>query len=1130
MRFQFSLLAFLAIAPAALAQVPQSILRHENENLSGTSIGGTYEGGVIFSAGGNVTNGNNGVIPAGGGMQLRESAFGQPSSAFLTPYDDFPNQVLFGGGLNAAAAVYPQLYPAGYGTSSGVTGSRSQIVNGGSAFRYKWLMFGQDPGGTPAILNLFEQTFGDVDDADNPWFNDSDRANARAQIVVLREALSYSPLDRQLHSALLDVYYDLAVAEMQFVRKRQAKLATLRLGLTLDPLKPFIIDQEIETYEKLVEITGGILSDYGELLSFDMEGFEPGDVDPNSGGAPFGYWLFQREVPRRNQVPTQYATSAGGPVEDVIDPTVPDNTFSGYKDYRTVLTVLGQNIQFRADLARMLGMRRAQGDITEGRSQLSTIQGPLASDFDALRHLFAGVDFDDPQFDASGIRGAITLVETAMNSSIGVRGFLNGTSNVLGLDPNFLILLPADPQAGKFDTYDILADKLGEVAPNGSGRGPLAIALDALLGSSNPSDPDGAVQAYQTFRESVDQVSEQLAGLEDDFAERLEDITGYTTQERATDPGIFPSLPETWDGTPNPAESSELKTAQTTIDSLKRQTATLGQITLQLLDDVKKANEAVAIADGIDETITGAQASYLGETSSAWTEIHVWAGLAAGAQAVADTAFAVTGADAPWDKGAAGIAGGINAGVQTAAATRTSMREEELDEAAIGFETTLALAEVPLTVKQSELELGALMREAYANRLEIEDNLTSLAQALADKNALIREVDRLTANIDADRSSLASRYFADPIHYVRAERELLKADAEFRRAQRWVFFTARALEYKWQQRFSYADPSLGADGAWDIGTILKARNATELKTIVQKMAQFDGDRTASPGTLVEDRAYISLRDHVLTPNPDDINLLFNPLPADAGVRFDSDGNRVVTKVERFRTILTELAAATGGGAIEITFDTTKLQNLGGQFFAGPDYSTPTRPTSGLYRDKIEWLAVNIIAEDAPELPSIGVPRSGSMRYGGNTFFRTRVPPCWTRAQGNVISDGSAFDATKDFPGEFIVAPVRFYQDTNFTGIFDVSNEVDMTSVKIAYTGDSAQTNTAVLAAIVADLPGAGSSGYRRTDFKERSVAATRWTLRINTGQVDISKLEDIEIIIQHKAYTRPKISCPPLNK
>lgn len=656
----------------------------------------------------------------------------------------------------------------------------------------------------------------------------------------------------------------------------------------------------------------------------------------------------------------------------------------------------------------------------------------------------------------------------------------------------------------------------------------MQIALDAL---ENPLPSEGAIAAYNQFRASVDEVGSQLSTLETDFALRLEAITGYTTPERAAVPGAtLPALPVPWDGSFNPNASSELKTVQTSLNTLQAQTISLGQITLQLLTDVSNAKEAVSLADNIDNTITGAQADYLGELSSAWTEIHVWAGLAAGAQSVTDTVFAATGATTPFTGALIAGTGTYNTGIQTAAATRTSMREEEKQKAEIGFNTTLALAEVPLTVKQAEIELGGLMREAYQNRFDIEANFGALAQGVADKAGLIREVAQISADLDADRSELGERYFADPIHYIRAEAALLKADGAFRRAQRWVFLTARALEYKWQQRFSYADP--GNEETYDIGRILSARNANELETIVIKMAQFNADREGSPGTQVPDRVIISLRDHILTPNPEDRNRTFPPALKDDGLRFDPSSGRVVSKEERFRAILSGLQAQSGNGSIKISFDTTQLAGLGGQFFSGPNYILDrVNPDVGLYRDKIDWIAINIVANDlgVDEEPGdfrTGINRTGTLRYGGTTYFRTRVAPCWTRAAGTVSEAGKdPYSTKKDFQGEFIVQPFRYYQDTNFTGLFDTKDELQMPSAKIAYSSKSAEI-PGVIDRIIADTPGAGAAGYRRTDFKELSVAATRWSLTLGAGQITIDDIDDIEFIIQHNSYTRPQITCP----
>jgi len=1232
-----------ALPTLAWAELPNVILRHEFDNAT-LSLPMGQEGGVLLPGGGNLnTTSNNGGIPSGGGMQLRESVFGLPAGAFLSPHEEFANQVLFTSGLNGAPAVYLKLYPEGY-KNGGIEASRSQIQSGNSVFRYKWLMYGQDPGGTPAILNLFEQTFGDTDDADNPWFNDNDRIEADKQIQVLREALAYSPLDRQLQDALLDIYYDLAVAEMQFVRKRQAKLATLRLGLELDPAKPFIIDQEIETYEKLVEITDGILAKYGDLLSLEMQGFNPGDIDPTAGGAPFGYWLFQQKVPSRSQVETDLGSSPGpgvvkavarvatfripgdnndftitapkmlpgemeielpdpdgdegdtimgsdetsakflveltegsdSPSYDVPTKTLnlpvvtdvttlnalisrfnnragfpafaianadgndgssvvaatmdieplntdkdgPTAVFDGYKDFRTLLTILGQNMQFRAELAELLGKRRANGDLSTARELLTEAQGPLASDFDALRRMFGSIDFDLPAYTGTGVRGSLTLVKNATTRGSKVRGMLNGTTNMIGVDPDFLLLVkPKVASSGKFDTYDILADRISD--QDSPTKGPLAVAVIAL---AHPTT--GAIATYNTLRGSIDDVEKDLDTLEDEFGLRLEEITGFTTEDRASQLELLPALPKPWDGSFNPEKTSKLKSVQTTIDSLRLQTANLGQLTQQLLQDVANAKEAVRLADNIDNTITGAEADYLDEVASAWTEIHVWAGLAAGAQAGAETAFGVAGGSDFISKAVAGGAGAYNTVIQTTAATRTSMREEEKEKAELGFQTKIALAGQPLTVKQAQLDLGGLMRETYKNFFDIQSNFAALAQAVAEKAGLIREVEQLSADLDADRNELSDQYFADPIHFVRAEGALLRADAEFRRAQLWTFYTARALEYKWQERFSYADAVIGE--TYDIGSIISARNATELEQIVIKMGQFDGDRNASSGTPVDSESVISMRDLLLTPNPDDVNRSFLPvfLENDKGLRFDPQLGRVVTKIERFRNILTALKAQNPvTGQLVIPFDTTQLAGYDG-LFKGPNYDNRTDPDVGFYRDKISWIGINIIATNGSPPGDTSGNRTATLRYGGTMYFRTRVAPCWTRAPGNVAGlGGGVSNPKKDFRGEFIITPFRYYQDEDYTGEFKAFNSLIMPGIKTAYSSDSA-TTSAVRNQLFGDIIGVGSTGYRRQDFKELSVAATNWSLEFSDGQFDINNIDDIELIIYHNSYARPQITCP----
>lgn len=1110
--------------------------------------------------------------PASQPFALPQFTMGGSFATYETPYEGFTNEVLFTGRTLVrivdeetgatepvtVPGVYTKLYPEGYGTPGGITADRATITSSNAVFRYKWLMYGEEPGSTdpnPAILNIFNETTDS-----NTWFTDADRAEARKQIAVLQEALAYDPLNRDFQSALLDIYYDWAVAEMQFARKKLVSLATVRLGILT--ASTFIIDEEIEDYKELVKITGDVLKLYGELFSFEMEGFNPSDLYGDStGGAPFGYFIFQNQVPFRNQTPTQYASGAG--VNDVIEPTsvdpvtgeknYPITTFSGFKDYRTILTILGDHIRYQAELGRLRAMRRAESpdgdDITVARNGLTETQQNAATAVCLFDHMFSLYNFDDPQLDATGVRGAKATAKTALIEAQGVRSFLNGTSNSLGLDPNILLLVPSPTGSDLFDTYDILVQKLSEE------DGPLQVALEDL-GVSTPSapSPTGARQTYNTFRESVDRVSGELTGLEDDFKARFLAITGYNFDtegdqwdglcaKRKIDPAtgqpyVCNPRPVNALGTPvDVFDKSELGDAERAIDSLIRQNITLGKITSQLLKDAAAAEEAVSLAKGISGAITGAQAEYESKASSAWTEIQTWAGLAAASQSVTDGAYAVTGVDGAstlfsggGNVAAIGIATAVNTGVQTAAATRTALREQDIDQAAIAYDTALSLAEVPLTVKQSQLELGALLREGFANRLEIEDNFTALAQAIADKAGLLREVQIIQENLISDRADLRDMFYADPIHYVRAERAILKANSSFRNAQRWVFFTCRALEYKWNERFAMEGVIGGDDttSSFDIGSILKARNATELDFIVQKMAEFNFPRqNETPG--IDDTIVISLRDQVLTPNPRDVNRTFkNEITEDGvvydltddGLRYDPATQTVVDQQTRFRQILESYKDASGN--IVIPVDTTLLANYS-TLFPGADFSDLSNPDQGTYRNKVQKVAVNLFVDPA-KAPGAGpLPdtngKNGRITYGGNTFFRTRVPVCPDRTTATTTGGDASFNSRTDFGSEFIMQPFRFYQNTEFDGSFRFFSVQNIPSMKFAYTGASAKSTTVLNNIINPNL------AFFRPELKERSVAATRWEITLNSGQVNLDHIIDIEFIIQFQAYARAQITC-----
>ena len=1083
--------------------------------------------------------------------EFRQSTGSQ--GTITTP--SFADDVLFNG-WNGNPGVYAELYPAGFGTPMGIAqSSRQEIIDSGLAFRYRFLLAGPDEDGTE-VVNLFASS---ENDENNPWFTDDDRQTVKDQIGVLREALALDPLNRRLQDALLDVHYDLAVAEMQFVRTELVALGRLRLGLDA-PGDGFIIDREIESYERMVEQTKVVLELYGDLLSFDMAGFRPSDLyqqnilsqgEDLSQGATFGYYLFQNLVPLRSQVESAFMSS--GASTDLIDFGSAVSPPMAYKDYEALLGIIGRYIQFQADLSRLRGLRRAEteagSDVTLARKGLQLAQEAI--DFSVvLNQMFSHIDFDEAALSDTGVRGAREAVNVASSSTTSVRGFLNGTTNLLGLDPDFLLLVPA--RDGKFDSYDVLRDRITEQG------GPLERALTALGDPTNPSDGGGAVQAYTTFKETVDAVRAELFNLDLEYANRFAQITGYDYNEEFSE----------WDGThPNPDNSSELSQVDLTIESLERQSNTLTELRDEINNSIKEADKAVSLSEEITQRIEDARVDYFDKSEEVFDLLAIIKAEAAASDAAFNGIVGTVAATVPGTGGVVGAAGLTNAVAQANGAAGEVMGQQALDRLAVILQSEIASADLPLIEQESRLASLQATRDLISNSFEQEEVKASLAQAISERARLLNEVTRSTANLIARRGDIGSRYASDPIHFIRSETAILQADAAFRSAQLWTFYTCRALEYKWQRRFAFAsqgDVTLGI--SFDISNILSARNALELEAVMARMQEFDLLRVTNT-TLMNSTSVISFKNDLLSVNPANPNHSLNIGESDLRV---AENGQVIDQQEHFlRQILASESPNTPGTYL-IEFDTTQLEHLP-LFFPGPDFITdPDNPRAGTYRNKIVSIAVNVVAREGT--PGVGEEPDingliGRMIYGGNTLARTRIPVCpRTRRNplaretfiengvtkvrnvetgevlgeldnfGRVVVDASAdppvflkddedmddvvpFGVAQDYPNDFIVAPFRYWQDNDFDGSFDLFGTLNVDNMKFSQSTRSYNNSSIVRNVIAEEVE--GQQGFLNEALKERSVAATRWILQLSG--VDPVNIEDIELIINHVSTPQPQL-------
>jgi hypothetical protein len=1113
--FQLILLLAVAVAvewialPASAAL--GSFIRPDFQNLTWTPTNSTTrELGVISYSGhlvGPSTPAPN--IPKGGGYVLQDSAFGQPFSPYVIRMST--NNVEQTYGDEALAGVLSELYP-----SQAELASKTGVQNSHAAFRYEWLLY------APSTTNGVTRTVADFDGISG-YYGDPERALVAQQITNLVQALVVSPLHNGLQQGLLNAYTDRATAEMQFSKQDLVTLGKLRLGLTQSG--QFIIDDEITLVSNIVARLDSILLQYNDLLSPPIEGVEPTDFDGRwPTNTPFGYYIFVTQQPIRNANAPQCFNTNGtlvyvpdyDPVKkeiprvtvaenftdlnnngfyDAGEPFADANTngiydsgtvlFNGYKDYTTLLDVMGDYVKYSAELAKFLGMRQGPGDMAQARTIITGIQSGTATDYALLKGIYAGVTF--PPGDASGVNAALGGVESAMGDTVNVRTFLQGRGNILGLDENFMVFV--QDGTGLNNTYDVLK---AFVYNSANPSTPVQAALDEQTSAS---------ALYDTYRASVDQVVQELGDVQSTYDDRFQAITGYSTTEASQ-----------WDGyNPKPGASCDLATVDQNLLSYSNKQVTLARNADQLVTDITQGNAAIGNAQGIGTAIQSAQQAYLNVDSSAWDAIQINNALAAAADATANGAEAGASSFNEIGGAAAALIGAANGDIQGSCAADTATRQKNIDQAAIGFQSALAKAQLPLTISQAKLDLGSTLRDQYANQLDMQDNANAIAQAVADRKRLLDEVVNIQKNHDDNQQSIRTRYYADPIHLVRSDNQIIKADAAFDNAQRWMFYLQRSLEYKWNQNFvgSYAGRN------YDSGSIFKMRNAQELKDLYTALENFNNTGSLGFSQSTSPFDAISLR-KLLVPNP---NILNSTNTTDPGMRVDTTTGEVVTEREMFRRQLHRLVD--GNGNLVIPVNTTHLSDVDyPSFFIGPLYAASGAVIrNGRWHDVVRYVKVNIVSTN-----HVGSPQavSAQVTYSGSSFFRTRVTPCGLpgqRLNNTLDSQG------RDIPGEFITWPFHTYFQVDFNvPVFKVLDNQPETG-SFALSGNYVR-NMPPLNDASQDAADPLSSSFKFNAFTEYSVAATGWVLTIYANpNVNLDLIDDVEFVVAHRSANRVVDSC-----
>ncbi len=385
----------------------------------------------------------------------------------------------------------------------------------------------------------------------------------------------------------------------------------------------------------------------------------------------------------------------------------------------------------------------------------------------------------------------------------------------------------------------------------------------------------------------------------------------------------------------------------------------------------------------------------------------------------------------------------------------------------------------------SKARIKALMLELKAAEVDIAKSLSYLAYEVERLAGFSAEAERLIAQLGENQQQQADRYYANPVHYSVLTKEALNAELAFAELQEWMFYAVQALEYKWQEAF--VAPGKGFNRA----SVFKIQTIPQLVEYFKALQRFDDIRNLRTSQEATDT--LSVKKHVFG-YVDKLRGKTMWYPA-----LDGSGD-MLTADEAFKAKLTQLTQRIGQDQwLTVEFSTVK-ELPRSNFFQGPVVAGNDDLTcladAGTYLDKLDGIGINL---------QVSMDISGEdstpayLTYGGNNYMRSRTP-------------GSLTDDETGIKDELVSYSTRFWDVSN--GNF--------------FAKDSYRQQ---MSANIMTDEGSQSAFLNPTyAFKERSVAASGWRLSVKLSDeygdiVDLDGLDDIELIIKHRYYSRNAETC-----
>ena len=926
-----------------------------------------------------------------------------------------------------------------------------------AAFRYKALLYEKEGVGAEAFIRA------QFDKMEDLW-DCAARKRAHQTAGSIIDALRYAPWSRELRWALLDIYYDIAVAEKALAQERHVSVAEIMIRpLALgEPL----INQEIAQLEQALPLYRNALAGYMKVLQRTF-GVNLADFETDSEllEQPFGYYMFRKEVPSRSPFAALLKNADGDwvlPVDSDVDVERPQ-LFQGYKDLTLLFELLREYLRTAEQLSKRYVMRGEPSDFQRAESLIGTALLATYLEGNALLAMFPEIREQSAQIDpTSGLREAVAGWRHSYSALGHIRGLLRGNTNPLGFTDDFLVLvqsvIPGEPESRFFNSYDFLSHYL-------SNGGPLERA---------ERHHERAWKDYDSYRDRSDVLAQQFADRAEQYDERLTKIVGV----RPGKPGY--ADPTQNDGGLISQRLSNIELARLRVDRNRQRVQNLKA---EIRTELWRRGQAAGINDAISQVYIdfgNMQATLTDEIA----EIQA-------SQVASSHSSSMLGS---WLTAVVGIAaapltGGASLFLTAAAAPNfiSSMRDAETQPTMeINRVRLQALKERHAARERAQVQslqgdlldvnsralVRNLLRHMSILCIESAEATAMLQQEMQQLAALYLEKADLERRKAESNERLADRYFADPSHRLLKNASVLRAEFSFTDAQRWMFLAIRTAEYKWNQAFRH---TAYAGLTFTMQTLFKARNARELRDLFDALA--DWDRNISIGVRNDDGyKKFSIREDFL--GYKEGGTYFHP---ETGEQLEAwtAFQHFIRQEENYLGPEDPDNPIPGFKVLRLSFNTAATPDTGGLFLRNR------------WLEKVEFLRVKL---RGGAVGGINSTVDGYLTYGGVSLIRNQSPG----SRGSHNADGWVNETTA------YSTQYWFYQNGQWR-----SKEAFGSPISVQISNDP-------------DVP---PEIYQINSFQEYSVATSDWTLYVAVERngrplVDLGNLTDIEFHINYYWYAR----------